>query len=87
MVDSSFFGETVTVSGLLTGRDLSEQLKNVQADEILLTRGILRSDGDLTLDDMSVEDLRAALPAPVTFVGDGFDLYEALLQTERESSL
>ncbi len=82
-----FFGETVTVSGLLTGGDLSGQLKGACADEILLSRGILRSDGDLTLDDMSVEELRAALPAPVTFVGDGFDLYEALLQSGRETAL
>lgn len=82
-VVNHFFGETVTVSGLMTGRDLAKLLRDEKTDQILITRSILRSEGDMTLDNMTVEELRAALPAPVTFVGDGFDLYEALLYQER----
>ena len=67
----------------MTGRDLIARLREEKTDQILITSSILRSEGDMTLDNMTVEDLRAALPAPVTFVGDGFDLYEALLYQER----
>ncbi len=76
-----FFGETVTVTGLLTGGDLKEQLADVQADEILLCANTLRSEGDLFLDDMPLTELRAALqPIKLTIVRNtGAALYEALL--------
>ena len=77
---NDFFGRTVTVTGLLTGQDLSRQLKDVQTDEILLSGGTVRNEGDLFLDDMSVTELRAALPAPLTLVHGGGDvLFDALL--------
>lgn len=77
---NDFFGRTVTVTGLLTGQDLSRQLKDVQTDEILLSGGTVRNEGDLFLDDMSVAELRAALPAPLTLVHGGGDvLFDALL--------
>lgn len=76
---NDFFGRTVTVTGLLTGQDLSRQLKDVQTDEILLG-GTVRNEGDLFLDDMTVAELRAALPAPLTLVHGGGDvLFDALL--------
>ena len=70
-----FFGESVTVTGLLTGGDLKEQLQDAQCDEILICRNTIRNEGDLFLDNMSVEELRAALPAPLRIVentGEGF---------------
>ena len=74
-----FFGETVTVTGLLTGQDLTEQLAGADTDEILLSAGVVRAEGDLLLDDMSVDTLRRRLPAPLTLVAAGGDaLYDAL---------
>ena len=74
-----FFGETVTVTGLLTGQDLTEQLAGADTDEILLSAGVIRAEGDLLLDDMTVETLRQRLPAPLTLVSSGGDaLYDAL---------
>ncbi len=74
-----FFGETVTVTGLLTGADLVEQLKDADTDEILLSAGVVRAQGDLLLDDMPVQTLRERLPAPLTLVSGGGDgLYDAL---------
>lgn len=70
-----FFGESVTVTGLLTGGDLREQLQDAQCDEILICRNTIRNEGDLFLDNTSVDDLRAALPAPLRIVentGEGF---------------
>ena len=60
-----FFGKSVTVAGLITGRDLVEQCRDVQADEILIVRSMIRAEGDMFLDDMTVEEVRAALPAPL----------------------
>ena len=70
-----FFGETVTVTGLLTGTDLKEQLKNEDTDEILLSGGVVRAEGDLLLDDMTVEELRSSLPAPLTLTESGGDCF------------
>ncbi|MBR3016074.1 MAG: DUF512 domain-containing protein [Clostridia bacterium] len=75
-----FFGETVTVTGLLTGRDILEQLEPGDADEMLLCSVTLREAGDLFLDDMPLADFRAALPLPLTIVPNRGDaLYAALL--------
>ena len=60
-----FFGESVTVAGLITGRDLIDQCRDVQADEILIVRSMIRAEGDMFLDDMTVEEVRNALPAPL----------------------
>ena len=74
-----FFGETVTVTGLLTGEDLTEQLKDETTDEILLSGGVVRAEGDLLLDGMTVEELRKRLPAPLTLTESGGDaFYDAL---------
>lgn len=70
-----FFGEKVTVAGLITGGDLVEQCRDVVADEILIVRSMIRAEGDLFLDDMSVEAVRKALPAPLRITentGEGF---------------
>ena len=63
-----FFGESVTVTGLITGQDLMAQLQGVVCDEILICRDMIRAEGDLFLDDISVDTVRAALPAPLRIV-------------------
>ncbi|MBQ9326661.1 MAG: DUF512 domain-containing protein [Clostridia bacterium] len=63
-----FFGESVTVTGLLTGGDLLAQLKDEVCDAFLICRNTIRNEGDLFLDDMPVEELRRALPAPLRIV-------------------
>ena len=70
-----FFGESVTVTGLITGGDLVSQLQGIQCDQILICRNMIRNEGDLFLDDMTLEDVRKALPAPLRIVentGEGF---------------
>jgi len=70
-----FFGESVTVAGLITGGDLVEQCRDVVADEILIVRSMIRAEGDMFLDDMTVEEVRKALPAPLRITessGEGF---------------
>ena len=79
-IQNRFFGETVTVTGLLTGRDILDQLDTRDADEVLLCQVTLREAGDLFLDDLSLDAFRAALPVPVTLTANRGDaLFAALL--------
>lgn len=80
VIANRFFGENVTVAGLLTGGDILEQLpKVIEADKLLLTASMLRHEGDRFLDDMTVEEFIARAPLPVQFVGaSGQELYDAL---------
>lgn len=75
-----FFGETITVAGLVTGGDLIEQLRGRQADLLLIPDVMLRKEGDLFLDDVTPVQVEQALGMPVRVVGpDGVELLEALL--------
>ena len=74
-----FFGESITVTGLITGSDLIQQLRDVHADAILIARNMLRSEGDLFLDDLSLEDIQHELPAPLRVVDNsGEALWRAI---------
>ena len=74
-----FFGESVTVAGLITGRDLINQCRDVVADEILSVRSMIRAEGDLFLDDMTVGEVRQALPAPLRITeSSGEDFWRAI---------
>ena len=81
-VINRFFGETVTVTGLLTGGDVLSALtpENIQdCDTLLLCAVMLRHERDLFLDDMSYDEFCKRSPLPVQLVeNDGQALYEAL---------
>ena len=70
-----FFGEEITVSGLLTGKDISEQLSGKPLGEaLLLPACTLRAEGDLFLCGMSHETLSQKLSIPIFFTeNDGAD--------------
>ncbi len=80
-ITNRFFGETVTVTGLLTGKDISEQLKDESlGDELLLSSSTLRAEGDLFLCGMTPSELSEKLGVPIRFVdSDGAALAEAIL--------
>ncbi len=61
-----FFGESVTVAGLLTGKDMSEQLAGKDLGDILyIPENTLRADEAMFLDDMTPAELSARLGVPV----------------------
>ena len=81
-VVNRFFGETITVSGLVTGRDLIEQLRGRDLGErLLIPANMLRAGERVFLDDVTVEQVEEALEVPVTAVDaeSGFDLADAIL--------
>lgn len=83
-VVNHFFGETITVSGLVTGTDLIEQLSPLDlGEELLIPACMLRREGDLFLDDVSLQDVEAALKVPVRPVpNDGYAFLDAILGSE-----
>ncbi len=78
---NDFFGHTVTVAGLVTGQDLIAQLKGKELGaELLIPSTMLRHEQDRFLDDVTREEVEAALATPlVTTENDGFDLLEKIL--------
>jgi putative radical SAM enzyme (TIGR03279 family) len=62
-VENSFFGRSVTVTGLLTGRDVIKSLstKAEGYDLLLLPDCMLRAEKDVFLDDVSVRDLESTI--------------------------
>lgn len=60
-IRNDFFGKDVTVSGLVTGRDLIEQLKNKVKNTLFIPKDMLKSDEDIFLDDVTVSDVENEL--------------------------
>jgi NifB/MoaA-like Fe-S oxidoreductase len=79
-IRNEFFGEGVTVSGLLTGRDLLKQLQGKELGErLLITVNMLRSGETVLLDDIKVSELEEKLKVPVVVTGQsGYDLADAI---------
>jgi putative radical SAM enzyme (TIGR03279 family) len=80
-IDNEFFGENVDVAGLITGFDLTRQLKGKDLGEQLLFPAVmLRFERDVFLDDMSIEDLEKALGVKCTPVEiDGYELLDCMI--------
>ena len=80
-VINHFFGESITVAGLLTGRDIVGQLQGKElGDCLLIPENTLRAGEDTLLDDMTVEQLSAALGVPVCpSANDGVGFVESVL--------
>ena len=84
-IRNDFFGEMITVSGLVTGQDLKKQLAGRELGECLLIPcNMLRAGENVFLDDVTVEELEAALGVPVEVVDeDGASLVRAVTEKEK----
>lgn len=76
-----FFGERITVSGLITGQDIIKQLKGKALGErLLLPVNMLRDGTDVFLDDVTVGEVEKTLQVPVDIVkSSGYDLLSCML--------
>ncbi len=83
-IENNFFGEKITVAGLVTGKDIIEQLKGKElGSELLIPSNMLRFERDLFLDNTSVEDLEKALGVKVKIIEpDGYSFVEAICSDE-----
>ena len=88
-IRNDFFGETITVTGLITGQDLMAQLKEQQAkgvdlgDTLLISAAMLRSGEQVFLDDVTIPQMEEALGLRVVIVeSSGQDFVDAILQKD-----
>ncbi len=79
-IRNDFFGEQITVSGLITAQDLIAQLKGRElGQELLLPCNMLRSGETVFLDDLTVADVERELHVPIRIVqSDGADFVRAV---------
>lgn len=86
-VKNEFFGEQITVSGLITGQDLIRQLKDRNLGErMLIPCNMLRVDEEVFLDDFTISDVERALQVRLNIVkSSGQDLLDAILDRESGS--
>ena len=80
-IRNDFFGESITVSGLITGQDLIGQLKGkALGEKLLLPCNMLRIEEQDFLDDVTLQDVKDALQVPVDIVkSSGQDFIDAVL--------
>lgn len=76
-----FFGETITVAGLVTAGDLIGQLKNTDlGDELIIPKVMLKADEPVFLDDLTVSDVERELNVNVTAcANDGFEYLDKII--------
>ena len=95
-IRNDFFGETITVSGLITGQDLVIQLLEYKeqgvdlGETLLIPSNMLRTGEEVFLDDMTVQQVEKALEVHLTAIEPGGqDFVDAILdeeyQMEREN--
>lgn len=79
-----FFGEQITVAGLLTGKDIMEQLAGKDLGErLLLSRNMLRTGEPVFLDDVTPAQMEKALQVKTDIVkSSGYDFVNAVLGIE-----
>ncbi|MGN0315121.1 MAG: DUF512 domain-containing protein [Fusicatenibacter sp.] len=87
-IANRFFGESITVSGLITGGDLMEQLEGKDlGDYLLIPCNMLRSGENVFLDDVTVEEAEKRLKVKIQVVDEpGSDLVKAVLEEEKETT-
>ena len=85
-IRNDFFGERITVSGLLTGQDIIRQLQGKSlGDRILLPQNVLRSGEDYFLDDITIGEMEKALQVKVDIVkSSGHEFVNAVLGLDKE---
>lgn len=81
-IRNDFFGEMITVTGLLTGTDILAQCGELElGDRLLLPENVLRSGETVLLDDLTVEDLQKTLQVQIDIVkSSGYGFLDCILE-------
>ena len=87
-IRNDFFGESITVSGLLTGQDIAAQLADKELGcRLFLPQNVLRSGEEVFLDDMCLSELEGTLQVKADIVkSSGYDLVDSILRVLKEES-
>ena len=81
-INNNFFGEKITVSGLVTGGDIIKQLEGRDIGKsILIPNSMLRHNEEVFLDNITISDVEKALNVRVIPVeNDGFSFFDELIK-------
>jgi putative radical SAM enzyme (TIGR03279 family) len=83
---SEYWGQEITVTGLLTGQDLLQGLKDRSLGSgVLLPSLMLKHDDSRFLDDMTLEALASQLDAPIIQIADVNELIQACIRSSATS--
>lgn len=78
-VSNHFFGEQITVAGLITGRDLLDQLHSDEVGDLLVLPAVmLKKDSEVFLDGLSLKELHQQLQVPIAVAGGPRQLVDVL---------
>ena len=79
-IKNDFFGEKITVVGLITATDIINQLKDKElGDTVLIPSSMLRAEGDMFLDSITVEQLSQKLNTHITVTDtNGYSLVDSI---------
>jgi putative radical SAM enzyme (TIGR03279 family) len=85
-IKNNFFGGGVNVAGLVTGRDLIEQMKDKpRTDIMLIPHSMLRDEDEIFLDDTTLAEVEEALGMKIEpVINDGYEFIEKILGEELE---
>ncbi|GIT52606.1 MAG: hypothetical protein Ct9H300mP15_28190 [Gemmatimonadota bacterium] len=75
-VENRYFGDTVTIAGLLGGRDIIDALQNTESGDLVVLPAEALNADDIFIDDVPMDDVRKAL-APAS-IYTGYEVTEAL---------
>lgn len=80
-IRNDFFGETITVTGLITAQDLIAQLKDKPlGEELLISSSMLMRDSEIFLDDITVTEVEKELNIKINTSGnDGYELLDSIM--------
>ena len=80
-IRNDFFGERITVAGLITGQDLIAQMKEKEiGDRLLIPECMMRSGETVFLDDITLDQVQSALQVPITIVkSSGMDFVRSII--------
>ena len=81
MISNEFFGETITVAGLITASDIEKQLKDKNlGQELIIPRSMMKADEDIFLDNITLDELKQRLKIEIIISEvEGRDFIDKLL--------
>lgn len=83
-IENEFFGKSITVAGLITGKDLINQLMNEKLYKRLIIPSVmLRSEQDMFLDNVTTEEVEEQLSVKLDVsTNDGYELLDLIMKGE-----
>lgn len=81
-IENNFFGPRITVSGLVTGGDIIDQLKGQELGKYLLINyNMLKNDAEIFLDDITIDDVKNELQIKIKITdGTGQDFIDKIIK-------